>query len=181
MDQPSRKLFFLRALVAAAVGFAGLVVQVVWTRYAIAFFGTSATTIASVLAISLCGLAMGAWWASRFHDAGRANRWAGFFLLLATGCSLAAMFIAESVEAWGLSGSIGNQFLVHILAIGFLNFSLGAIVPLIIAATGSQKAGLVSWLYAAETFGGGAGALFAGFYSIQNWGCLLYTSDAADE
>ena len=170
MEQPDRKLFFLRTLVAAVVGFAGLVVQVVWTRYAIAFFGTSATTIASVLAISLCGLALGAWWASRAQDPDKSNRRAGFFLLLSAASSIAAMLIANSVEAWGLSGSIASQFLVNALAIGVLNFSLGAIVPLIIASTGSQKAGLVSWLYAAETLGGGAGALFAGFYSIQNSG-----------
>lgn len=174
MEQPNRKLFCLRALVAAVVGFAGLVVQVVWTRYAISFFGTSATTIASVLAISLCGLALGAWWASRFQGAStpqrRADRWAGLFLLLAAVSSLVAMWVASSVEDWGLSGSIANQFLINGLAVGVLNFSLGAIVPLIIAATGSQKASWVSWLYAAETFGGGAGALFAGFYSIQNAG-----------
>ena len=170
MEQPDRKLFFLRTLVAAVVGFAGLVVQVVWTRYAIAFFGTSATTIASVLAISLCGLALGAWWASRSQDPGKSNRRAGFFLLLAAGSSIVAMLIANSVEAWGLSGSIAGQFLINTLAIGVLNFSLGAIVPLVIASTASQKAALVSWLYAAETLGGGAGALFAGFYSIQNLG-----------
>ena len=176
-----RPLLHSRSLLAAAAtGCAGLVTQVVWMRFAIAYFGTSSTTIAMVLAISLAGLALGSWWASRFNSDGSAasvkaaNRWAGFFLLFAAGTILLANLIANQMDVLTSSGegavSLAKQFLINGLAVGVLNFALGAIVPLITGATGSQKSGLVSLLYAAETFGGAAGALFAGFYSIQTLG-----------
>ena len=169
----------LRSMFAAAIaGFAGLVTQIVWTRFAIAFFGASSTTIASVLAVSLAGLAMGSWWASRFNprlSVRSAGRWAGSLLLIACGAIVLAVLIASRVEnvlsfsdsQWML---LAKQILTHCLAIGILNFCLGAIVPLLIAATGSEKTGLLSLLYASETIGGASGALFAGFYSIQTLG-----------
>ena len=68
--------------------------------------------------------------------------------------------------------SLGWQTLVVGVAVGPINFCVGAVLPLLIAEKVAEKnepavATLVGRLYAIETLGGSVGAVFTGFWAIH--------------
>ncbi len=73
-----------------ASGVAGLVDQVAWLRYLSLVFGNTTLATATLLAVFMAGLGLGAWVFGRFAD--RAARPLTAYALLEVGVGLFAMF-----------------------------------------------------------------------------------------
>ena len=171
-----------------------MLVQLIWARILIQWFGTSSLTIATALAASLAGLAIGAFIFRESSTAvagwlGRRARRPGWLLLLAGLGVLEGLILFQfdnSVLPLLLSVFPANAALVITATVVLLplNIALGGVLPTLIwsAETESTKTNAtktVGTLYAAETLGGAAGALLAGFWLIQSvglTGTLLATS-----
>ena len=184
--------FVLRCVstaIALAAGAVGMLAQLVWARILIQWFGTSSLTIATALAASLAGLAIGAFifrrsTAPSVSWLGRPAKRSGWLLLLAGLGVFEGLFLfvaGDAVRPFILSTLPGTAALIvtGIVVLIPLNIMLGGILPTLVqsSATGSTKT--VGKLYAAETLGGAAGALLAGFWLIQSVGLTVTLFAAA--
>jgi spermidine synthase len=183
-SQPTSTQPFARrstsAAVALAAGAVGMLAQLVWARILIQWFGTSSLTIATALAASLAGLAIGAF---LFRDsASGLGQWLGpqkarpGWLLLLAGIGVLEgliLFLFDDVILPFVASSLpGHTALLVLGALVLvpLNIMLGGVLPTLVQSTGTESTKTVGTLYAAETVGGAAGALLAGFWLIQTVG-----------
>lgn len=154
-------------LLIAVTGFAALIAQTLWYRYASQILGQSALTVAAVVAVALTGLAIGSHWGTK-----RASRSASNYV-----CGLGiAMLIAQSLRT--PLALIEPNFVrwdwiwTLVVAIPLLpiNFFAGAVFPsLLISNTHAAHVGRLS---SVETLGGCAGAVFAGCFAIPSFGLM---------
>ena len=197
-NEPTPKQSFTRrcsnAAIALAAGASGILAQLIWARILIQWFGTSSLTIATALGASLAGLALGAFIfrgssTAGFRWLGRPAQRPGWLLLLAGVGVMEGVILfhfGNSVLPFMTSMLPANAALVITAVVVLLpvNIALGGVLPTLIWSTESEATKTnttktVGALYAAETLGGAAGALLAGFWMIQRVGLagtLLVTS-----
>jgi len=179
-----RKNSFVRRSMNTATAFvagaAGMLAQLIWARILVQWFGTSSLTIATALAASLAGLAIGAF---IFRDPssavskclGRAGKRPSWLLLLA-GVGLLEGLVLYQMDHWFLpfilsvASSKAALITTATLTLVPLNIALGGVLPTLIESDATESTISVGTLYGAETLGGAAGALLAGFWMIQNIG-----------
>ena len=171
---------FHNALIAFAAGAIGMLAQLIWVRVLIQWFGTSAVTIASALAASLAGLAIGAF-IFRDPNLGLA-KWLGSpprrpgWLLLIAGIGVlegwTLLWFADRFQCLTQASPSPTVALLvtATLTLVPLNIALGGILPTLIESARTFSTRTVGVLYGAETLGGAAGALVAGFWLIQQFG-----------
>ena len=181
----SHSSFSIRSL-ATAAGFVTLAFQIIVTRLLTQHFGIGSTAIASIVAVSLCGLALGAFaignWSDRY-----VNRIPVVGILFClTAISIAAVtqthgYIATSIDGL-LEPRIENlakhQLLFCLATVLPVNFLLGGILPTLVAIISRDDSGKsFASVYGSETAGAMLGALASGFFLIQNFGITysLYT------
>ncbi len=165
---------------ALAAGFVGMLAQLVWMRILIQWFGTSAVTIASVLAACLAGLAIGAWIFRQ--DSERYVRWLGpsarqpGWLLLLAAVGVFEGLVLFSIGDWYLLiirsvlPSSAALLATAIVTLVPVNIALGGVLPSLVRFNRNESTRSVGALYAAETVGGAVGALAAGFLLIHTFG-----------
>ena len=157
-----------------------MLAQLVWARILIQWFGTSSLTIATALAASLAGLAIGAFLfrgsaLAAVKVLGQPAKRPGWLLLLAGLGVLEGLILflaGDTLLPPILSALPGTVALVvtGTLALVPLNIMLGGVLPTLVVSAGTESTKTVGKLYAAETLGGAAGALLAGFWLIQSVG-----------
>lgn len=173
------------AFLFAASGVAGLVLEVVWTRWLVLALGASARATTLVLAVFMGGLGLGALFAGRLGDRRPARTLAYFAAAegLIGAWSLAAIVIvgrllpgvaaaaARSVGAATVPVSL--RALLAIVALAPPTLLMGATLPLLarwVVAAGLLPGRGVGALYTLNTLGGVGGALLAPFLLINRLG-----------
>ncbi len=159
----------LQNLIALMTGLTSIGAQIVWARYVTRLLGASSWTIASVIAMSLLGLAIGNRWSGRQMRFGSSTRFASF-MLLGLGISvllLPAFFaLATTVDALPAltvlplpdGGGQGKLWILLVAAPALLvHFFAGAVFPALLHRHSSDAA-VVGGLVAVETLGGCIGA-----------------------
>ena len=167
-------------------GAAGLIYESIWSRYLALFVGSSAYAQVLVLTIFLGGMAVGSILVGR-----RSERialplmWyaAAELLIGVLGFAFHPVFVTTTRIAYdsvfpALTGSplllLGVKWGFAALLILPQSILLGTTFPLMSAGVLRERraeAGRVlSWLYAANSFGAAAGVLVAGFYLVQRVG-----------
>lgn len=162
-------------------GAAGLMYEMIWSRYLALFLGHSAYAQVLVIAIFLGGMALGALFAGK-----RSGRWldplkwyAGIELLIgALGIFFHDIFEAATGLAYtsvfpALAGTLLLPTFKWALAICLIlpqSILLGATFPLMAAGimrrVGEQPGRTLSFLYFTNSFGAAVGVLVAGFYIV---------------
>ena len=180
----------LRVLIATGFfvsGVAGLVDQVVWSRYLALFIGSSTTALTVVLATFMGGLAIGNHWFGRRVDTARDTRQAlGYYALLELGIGLWCIAFPEvlsvatdlyvSVAAPLGFGSAGTSAMKIALAAATIlppTILMGGTLPVlarVITARVADVAEQVGRLYFINSFGAAVGAAGAGFFIIPALG-----------
>lgn len=170
------------AAIAFAAGAVGMTLQMVWLRYSAQWFGTSAITVAAVLATALAGLAIGA-----FSVAAGQQKAAATSLRAAGSSLLTASFFV--VLDWGLAWWIGvsdvwqnllfdqrllSLAVVTVVAMLPVNIFLGRVLPLLTRNEGLNSIGIcAATAYAWETLGAAAGSLISGVWLIHTVGLSI--------
>jgi len=163
---------------AFASGLAALVLQLQWGRQLALTFGGSHNAVAAVLTAFMLGLGLGSWLGGRAADRLRRPALAiGIIELVLVGLGpLLGLALVQlpSIAAHWLPGvaSAGDPLFVasrFLLALGLLivpTTLMGATYPILVRATAVNLGDFhrgISRLYAANTLGGVAGVLLAGF------------------
>lgn len=172
----------LDATTAFAAGAVGMLAQLIWVRVLVQWFGTSAITIASALAASLAGLAIGAYIFRRSTEGFR--NWLGpvaqrpGWLLLTAGIAVmegSILLFFPDMFLWGIQAGLpatAALLATAVMTLVPLNIALGGVLPTLIESARTRSTKSVGVLYGAETLGGAAGALVAGFWLIQSFGLI---------
>lgn len=177
-------------LLAALVGIAGfgtLALEVLYTRLFSLVFHNSTYTFGLVVAVVLCGLALGAWlagWLAARYDALRCAAWTS----LASAGAIAVstqLFLSQTGLKYFTGGQTFTAYMAACLALVAAvvlppAVLLGTILPLLwnaAAHRGSSLAGDVGRLTAVNTLAAAAGALAASFLLLPALG--LWGSFAA--
>lgn len=165
-------------------GASGLVYEVVWTRWLTAVLGSASAATAIVLATFMAGLGAGSWFGACWADqTSRPLRRYGQLeiiiailavLLALTAGLLDPLFGVLSVH-WGPTSPMlhGARLVSAAVLIGPLTVLIGATFPLFVCALAksSDRLGqLTAVAYGANSLGGAAGTLLAGFFFIEAWG-----------
>jgi len=192
VGRPSRRPAFPPSLLSCLFfisGFSSLILEVTWARQLTQLTGSGVRATASVAAVTLAGLALGAWlggWRSdRLVAPLRVYAWVemsiGAWALLTPVLCAWAMRLAPRVQVFS-SGSVesaAGPLLASILLVLPGSLLMGATTPLMVRAdfslAGSHledgSAGLrLGWLYGWNTLGGAAGALSAAFLILPAMG-----------
>ncbi|MFN4282692.1 MAG: hypothetical protein ACK4NA_08640 [Alphaproteobacteria bacterium] len=171
----ARDLFALRLLIAAFFlsGTGALIYQVIWQRMLGLFAGADSTSAALVVGAFLLGLGIGSLIASYFADRLTPRRAVGYYALCETAIALFALaspwffhdFIVGELD--GLAGDRLLVFFVCFLGLLIPTFLMGMSTPLVaraVVVTLEGAASRIGWLYGANTFGAGAGAVLGGWW-----------------
>ena len=160
----------------AASGCAALIYQVVWFEQLTLAIGSSAVSLGVLLATFLGGLGLGSLLASRRVSSRHAPLRRYAFLELAIGAlglvTLAALpLLGGAYAALAGTGALSLPLRLAVAALALLPATLlmGATLPIVGAALRADARG-AAWLgacYAANTVGGVAGSLLAGFYLLR--------------
>lgn len=181
----SRALLYTAFLLSGA---AGLVYEVVWSRYLALFLGHSAEAAVLVIAMFLGGLSAGAWLTSKVSEELRSPLRAYAYVELAIGV-VGLLFHRAFLVSTGLSydllfpllsGSLWTQAVKWTVA-GLLVFLpavlMGATFPLMAAAVvrqersdGGRTGRVLAALYGLNSLGGAAAVLVTGFLLIPAFG-----------
>jgi spermidine synthase len=149
-----------------ASGTAALVYEVVWFQLLVLEVGGTSRALAVILATFMAGLGAGALVIPRLIPASTAPLRACAMLEVFTGlCGLA---LPGAIAATGaLSGA--SQWLAVSLLLLMPTLAMGGTLPLATRALGQGRRATrqVAWLYAANTIGGVAGCLLAGFHLLR--------------
>lgn len=158
-------------LVAFAVGFISLSLEILWVRLIAYVTGGRATVFGNLLGCYLIGIALGALLARRHCERDRAGllRAMAGFLIAAAG----VFYFGVALTAW-LMGWVGVG-MVPLLYFGAGAVALltGAVFPMVthFAVTRSRAVGVpVSGVYFANILGATAGPLLTGFYLLEWYG-----------
>ncbi|HET7028582.1 MAG TPA: fused MFS/spermidine synthase [Candidatus Limnocylindrales bacterium] len=162
-------------------GVAGLVYEVVWARQLVLVFGNTTQAISAILTGFFAGMAIGSWVGGRIAD--RVRNAVAFYGGLEV--VLAVVAIATSVT-FRLVGDVYRgafvslesepvalalvRFALALLALAPATVMMGATLPTLTRALARRSSGLssaFSRLYAANTIGGIAGTVLAGFVLIE--------------
>jgi spermidine synthase len=151
-----------------ASGASALALEVLWMRSAGLVLGTTAGTIATVLACYFAGLGVGAAWARRIE-----RRPVRLYGLLELGVGLGAFWsfavfralASDPAQAWlsrlGALGPVAAVSAAVLPATWCLGATLPALGQALVAGGGAGRRG--GLLYALNTLGGASGAAVAGF------------------
>ena len=182
IQHPSRRpIATLTTCVAAlAIGSLALAIQIVCTRIAMQHFGSGTTTISSMIAMSLVGLAAGAYFVGKRADSTkRLGTWIGVLFVVCAVCSIGIAEFGRTLAEFlddRLNPGIGQIGLAQILfaAITMLpiNFSLGGILPSLVKKQNRNqfKQNGFSLIYACETIGAAVGSFATAFWLVQSCG-----------
>jgi spermidine synthase len=170
-------------------GFSALVYQIVWLRMLALVFGVTVHAASAVLTSFMGGLALGSWLGGRAAE--RVRRPLIAFAFVEIGIGLSALAVPAALDlAQGLYGAVHMQApdalplvtlvrLVCAAAVLLVPTTLmGASLPLVsryVSLLGGTVASRVGLLYAANTTGGIAGTLLAGFVLIGGIGVIATT------
>jgi predicted membrane-bound spermidine synthase len=181
-----KRAFFPAVLcIFTASGFAGLIYESVWSHYLKLFLGHAAYAQTLVLAIFMGGMAIGAWWCSRFSARWRDPLFAYAMIEALIGlAALAFHFVFNAVTAWAFDSAIpaiGTPAAVQAFKWGLgaalilpQSILLGMTFPLMTAGVirmRPQRAGhAIAMLYFTNSLGAGVGVLASGFYFIPEAG-----------
>ena len=168
---------------AMMAGMTAIIAQLVWVRYETQLLGLSSWTIASVIGMSLLGLALGNLWGGMKQRFGSSLRFASL-LLCGTGLAvllLPAMFwLISSIDTTFFdsaltsgSGGFGKLWILAVASPALLvHFFAGAVFPALLHGRDST-ASTAGSIAAAETVGGCIGAGLAGCLLMELWGMQL--------
>ncbi|MBL9173822.1 MAG: fused MFS/spermidine synthase [Verrucomicrobiales bacterium] len=165
-------------------GLAGLVYQVVWTRYLALFLGHTSYAVVAVLAAFMGGLALGNAWLGSWVD--RISRPLFFYALLELGIGLFALIftgyyelanglfisVVRSLEPTGLL-RLALQFSFAGMLILFPTVLMGATLPALtkfVTSSLGELRGRVASLYAINSTGAVAGVVLADWWWIPRFG-----------
>lgn len=174
-----------------------LVYEIFWIRRLEVFFGVSLYAQASVFAVWMAGLALGAWGAAVFSKKNFSPLKGYGFLE----CLIAGWFFLQERfwEAWNtrlsmlffekVQADLGFFFLVFgssVLLLGVPTAAMGATFPLVCraaASAGGRKASWVAWLYGANILGAVIGVLIGGLWAMPRFDfsfflerCILFNA-----
>ncbi len=167
-------LFFLS-------GTAGLVYEVVWTRWLTGLLGSASAATAIVLAVFMAGLGLGSWLSARVADrTARPIRLYAFLELAVVALVLlpvwevgwSAVLFGKLAQWCGPVSPVLDlaRFALAAIAIGPPTILMGASLPLVVRALASSPDSLgrrTATAYAANSLGGVVGTLLAGFMLIE--------------
>ncbi len=165
---------------ALMAGMTAIIAQLVWVRYETQLLGVSSWTIASVIGMSLLGLALGNLWGGTKPRSDSPLQFASL-LLCGTGLAtllLPAMFwLISSIDAIfshsAQTGSVGALWILAVASPALLvHFFAGAVFPALLQGRGCS-ASTAGSIAAAETLGGCIGAGLAGCLLMELWGMQL--------
>jgi len=177
----ARDLFALRLLIVAFFlsGTGALIYQVIWQRMLGLFAGADSTSAALVVGAFLLGLGIGSLIASYLADRLTPRRAVGYYALCETAIALFALaspwffhdFVVGKLDA--LADDRLAVFLVCFLGLLIPTFLMGMSTPLVaraVVVTLEGAASRIGWLYGANTFGAGAGAMLGGWWLAGTFG-----------
>lgn len=187
MKSPARAAFLLILASFFVSGVAGLLYQVVWTRYLALFLGHTSYAVVAVLAAFMGGLALGNAWLGAWVD--RVRRPLLFYAVLELGIGVYALlfpryyemvhagFIAL-VRAWQPAGAVrlALQFLFAGLTILLPTVLMGATLPALtkfVTRSLAELRGKVAALYAINSTGAVVGTVLADWWWIPGYGLEL--------
>lgn len=160
-------------------GMSALLYQVVWTKKLALLFGVTTYAVSTTLSVFMLGLALGSWYFGALADRTKNPLKCYAFLeggiAVSAALSLGLLELTDLVIAHlGFSSSSSLSFTICRVAGSFLvlivpTFLMGGTAPVLakVLVTSSQSAGKkLGVLYAANTLGGVAGCLLAGFAII---------------
>jgi spermidine synthase len=163
----------------AMLGAVSLGSQVVWTRVLALLVGPTTYAFSALLGLVIAGLAIGATVGARLGR-GRPAPWLAVAVLAVAATLLGAMSLVDPLALWvgrtaggpeDFNALLLRQALVAAALLGPTSLVLGAAFPLALAADGaSRNPAAVARLYTANTVGGIAGALLAGFLFVPRVG-----------
>lgn len=174
-------------------GAAALIYQVVWLRMLSLVFGVTVYAASAVLTSFMAGLALGSWLGGRRAD--RFSRPLRVFAFVEIGIALGALaipFVLEAIAALYIRLQAAMPDALPLLT--FARLACSAMVLLVPTAlmgmslpilarhatrSGGMAAARIAWLYAANTAGGIAGTVGAGFVLIGGIGLAATTWLAA--
>ena len=167
---------------ALMAGMTAIIAQLVWVRYVTQLLGLSSLTIASVIGMSLLGLAVGNLWGGKQLRFQSPLKFAGV-LLCGTGWAvllLPAMFsLISALDATFFDSpatggtTVGNLWILAVASPTLLvHFFAGAVFPALLHGEDST-ASTAGRIAAAETIGGCIGATLAGCLLMELWGMRL--------
>lgn len=168
-------------------GAAGLIYQVAWTKSLALLFGYTAYAVATVLAVSMGGLALGSAWLGKqtenYAHPIALYGWIDLGVALSGALSLAGVAAVRIMYVAAYPAVAGSRTLL--LAFRFLGaavvlflptFLMGGTLPILIRGVTRSSAELgarVSRFYAVNTLGAVAGTLAAGFIFLPWLGLRL--------
>lgn len=168
----------------ALSGAAGLVYEVVWTRTFARTLGVTSAANATVLAVYLGGLGVGAWLAGARIDKLARDRAARVYAALEAVVALCAIgspwvidalyrgWAALPLEPASFARTLSRP-LVALLVLAVPTLAMGATLPALLRATSqlfSSSRAQLSGLYAANTLGAMLGSLGAGYVLVPRFG-----------
>jgi spermidine synthase len=173
-------------------GAAGLIYEVVWTRYLVRVFGVTAFAVSTVLVSFMGGMALGAAWIG--SRTGKLRRPLRLFALLEAGIAVYALFLplllrgADAVYA-ALLPSLPDAFLARATLRFVMSFAILLVPTILMGGTlpalgqGLLQRGPigrgVGLLYFVNTLGAAIGCYVAGFHAIPTLGLQRSTLVAA--
>ena len=165
-------------------GLAGLLYQVVWTRYLALFLGHTGYAVVAVLVAFMGGLALGNAWLGGWVD--RVARPLRFYAILELTVGLYAVLFPQYYEwvhagylsvaralGWTGNGLLGIKFLFAGCAILPPTILMGATLPALtryVTRTLAELRGKVAALYAINSTGAVVGVLIADWWWIPAYG-----------
>lgn len=184
MNRSARFSFALIVLCFLASGAAGLIYQVVWSRYLALFLGHTSYAIVAVLVAFMGGLAVGNAWFGRRAD--RSRKPLGIYAWLEIGIGLYAIAFPayyslchDAFIGWvrsfdpGPTALLAVKFLFSFLLILLPTVLMGATFPVLtrfITRSLSELRERVAALYAINSAGAVAGCVIADFFWIPRYG-----------
>ncbi|MFO0983413.1 MAG: fused MFS/spermidine synthase [Planctomycetota bacterium] len=164
-------------------GALGLVYEVVWMRELSLVFGASAPAVATVLAVFLLGLALGAFLIGRWMAKHDVNPWRAYATLeiVIAACAFALPSALRSLEplfasAYGSGALAALRFGAALVLLLPPTICLGGTLPVMARALEplrEQFGRQLAWLYAANTGGAALGAFLAPFVFLPKLGAPI--------
>jgi len=173
------------AILLFCSGAAALILEVAWFRRLAQVAGATSVALAGVLAAVIGGMAIGSLLFGRLAD--RLHKPLRLYALLEAGVTLCALLspwwigLAEPVYV-ALAGLPFLRFVFAIVHLAPAAVLMGGTLPAVAAALDvapSDRGRTLGWLYSANTLGGVAGTIAAGFFLLPSLGLATSMRTAA--